>query len=274
MPYNSSTSRRARRKRRRRNRQLFMSCILFSIILTMIITFVFGKEAIFNRESNNSYSQNLEQPVISSHTDTASSSEPKEPEKAFTICIDPGHGFDDPGATSTIYDDLYESNVNLDVALLLRDILENRGFKVIMTHDTNTKPADAPSFYRVSLEDRSSLANSNDVDLFISLHCNSYEDDETVSGIRLYYYEYSSDETKQYASMISNGISGTLNKSCSVNTQNLHVCREVNMPSVLVEMGFITNKSDCQSFKDQTWQKNMALGVADGISDYYETFGV
>ena len=78
------------------------------------------------------------------------------------ICIDPGHGGSDPGAIGPT--GLKEAMVNLDVALLLRDLLAHAGHKVIPTRIIDQT---------ISLKDRSFTSNANDADLFISIHCNA-----------------------------------------------------------------------------------------------------
>lgn len=289
MPYNNSSGqfrpttstaaarRRARRRRRKRNRQIFMAVLLFSIVTIMIISFVTGRNDTDANSSSSSDSLDIES-SDSSDSSSQSSSDSKVDviSNKFTVCIDPGHGFIDPGAVSTVYDDLYESDVNLSVALLLRDELEKRGFNIIMTHDSNTPP-NGESNYRVSLDSRTSMANSNNVDLFISLHCNSFDSDTSVSGTRIYYYINNSNTTEAYANMLAEGVNDSLSITASVfahtASQSYHVCREVSMPSVLVEMGFITNREDCDNFKNTDWQEKMASGLAEGIYDYYEAYG-
>lgn len=273
-PYKSSSVRRAMRQKRRRNFRLFMFGSLFSLVLIMIMTFILGSNSdIFDINDYEEYSQISENSVVSStasniNNSSSSSSADPLPSNGYTICVDPGHGFNDPGAPSTIYDDLMESDVNLAVALKLRDILVSRGFEVIMTHESN----DTAVVSLLSLNERCYMANSNDVDLYISLHCNSYEDDVSVSGIRLYHYTHASESSIRYAEKLSESISAIFEKKCSVYSANYQVCREVSMPSVLIEMGFITNKGDCDLFKDTDWQKNMATGIADGIEDYCEVY--
>ena len=82
-------------------------------------------------------------------------------EKGITICIDPGHGFDDPGASTEYLGQWTEADVNLAIGLMLRDELVARGYTVIMTHDTNDIPADASpnEQYLFGLAKRTAYAN-------------------------------------------------------------------------------------------------------------------
>ena len=91
------------------------------------------------------------------------------------ICVDPGHGGRDPGAVGPT--DYEEADANLDIGLRLRDLLVNDGATVYMTRTTDVY---------VSLADRVAIANNNNVDTFLSIHCNAY--DGTVQGTETYYH--------------------------------------------------------------------------------------
>ena len=265
--YNGAAIRRARRRKRQRALRLFMSGALLSLIIITVMTFVFGKSiGLFENEPGYMYSQisdtGATAPIDSSSLNSDTPDTPQQSGNGFIICVDPGHGFSDPG---TNYDDVLESEINLAVSLKLRDLLTSYGFEVIMTRETN-EPADGPL---LSLAERSSIANSNSADLFISLHCNSFADDESVSGIRIYHYTDAPEESIKYTETIATAVSEELDASCPIFAENYHVIREVTMPAALIEMGFITNAGDRALFVDEEWQQNMALGIANGIEDFY-----
>ena len=265
--YNSAYARKALKLRRRRRARLFMFGSLFSVILVMIMTFALGgSDNIFGERDFGDYSQISGSSINFSSSSVEQSSDTQvAASNGYTICVDPGHGFDDPG---TSYDGVLESEINLAVALKLRDLLVQNGFEVIMTHETNS----SPDISLLSLDSRCQLANSSDVDLYISLHCNSYEDDESVSGIRLYHYTHASEASLQYAETVAAAIASELDATCPVFGENYQVTREVSMPSILVEMGFITNEGDRTLFQDEAWQEKMAAGAFNGIKSYCETY--
>ncbi len=99
---------------------------------------------------------------------------------SWTICLDPGHGGSDPGATGTYYD---EKDANLDVANAARI------YMVQVPTITNVGMTRESDVY-VSLEDRVNYANSNNFDRFISIHHNAYN--ATVQGTETYCYTYGS----------------------------------------------------------------------------------
>ena len=191
-----------------------------------------------------------------------------------SICIDPGHGFDDVG-TSNDELGVYEHEVNLAVALKLRDKLESAGMTVYMTHDTNTPPPDAQTPYLFGMKKRNGLANSlSDVKLFISLHCDAFYEDTTVSGPRVYHM---SDDTggQEVAENIYNSLS-ELDPDRKVfikpmsGYNSYQVLRESNMPAVLVEMGFVSNPAEGTAMLTDTWCEAMADAVAEAITDSFE----
>lgn len=95
------------------------------------------------------------------------------------IVIDPGHGGKDRGARGT--KGLTEKEVVLDISLKLKKIIEkNLGYKVILTRDGDTY---------VSLKERTAIANSNNADLFVSIHANASKR-KNVSGIETYYLDF------------------------------------------------------------------------------------
>jgi len=85
------------------------------------------------------------------------------------ICIDPGHGGYDPGACAG---GVREKDITLHIGLQLRDILQRAGFRVVMTRETDTSPGGATNV-KADLRERCRIANSADVDAFLSIHVNA-----------------------------------------------------------------------------------------------------
>jgi len=91
------------------------------------------------------------------------------------VVVDPGHGGEDPGA---MYQDVFEKNINLDIAKRLAKLLKKAGAKVILTRDTDVF---------VDLHDRPRLANEANADLFVSIHCNAMPKPNIGRGTETYY---------------------------------------------------------------------------------------
>lgn len=172
------------------------------------------------------------------------------------ICIDAGHGGTDVGAVN---EERYEKDDNLKVAILVEKYLEQQGFEVIMTRDRDTT---------VSLRERCKIANKKKVDLFVSIHRNSAEigngieiwtnSRKKVSDVEL--ANKILDELKKTEIQNNRGIKhGTIK---GFNT-NYYVLNNTNMPSCLIELGFISDEKDNKLFDENI--ERYAKAIADGI---------
>ena len=177
------------------------------------------------------------------------------PPKAVVV-IDPGHGGIDPGC---VWGTLYESHINLSIAKKVQALLEQRGFLVLMTR---TEDVD------ISLEERVRLANENHADLFVSIHQNSVENDTVSHGVET----HCDDRSMTLGQAIQDHViasSGAEDRGINMDA-NLYVVREANMPSCLVETGFLTADRERDLLTDDAYQQKLAAGIADGISAYLE----
>ena len=191
--------------------------------------------------------------------------------KAFKICLDPGHG-----GQAHISDykrgptGLREAEVNLKVALLLRDMLQTVGATVIMTRVDDSY---------VSLARRSQIANESGSDFFISLHHNGIENPET--NYTSTWYHGDADDSRQsldLARYIQQGVSDALRLPSSpatglysdklVTASGFGVLRLTNCPAVLCEASFLSNPEEEAHLKDDTYLRKEAYGYFLGIARY------
>ena len=190
------------------------------------------------------------------------------------ICIDPGHGYADPGTSSEFLLPLYEKDINLSIALKLRDMLISDGYEVILTRDGDTPPTVRPWGDVFTPQDRVDyLRKLSDVDYFISLHCNAYDTDPAANGAQIYYYTENSDQTPALAQSIADAIHGKLpDQSPSLfayrSTQAFAVTKHSICPALLIEMGFVTNRGDAVRLADPSWQSLLARGIANGLEEH------
>src|SRR5574344_806274 len=166
------------------------------------------------------------------------------------VVLDAGHGGTDCGAVSGRF---YEKDVNLDVTNRVRDILVKQGYSVILTR---------PDDKFVSLQDRVTISENNNPDIFVSIHVNS-STNSGVSGIETHYYHQESMELAQkvhaaLASKISSPNRGLFkSKFYDIN--------HTTVPAILVEIGFISNEEERTELFNYTRRQATATAIADGI---------
>lgn len=179
-------------------------------------------------------------------------------ESVKTVCLDAGHGADDVGATSTGGVRL-EKDDNLRLTLKVRDKLEEKGIKVVLTRDDDSD---------ITLKERCRLANKKRCDFFLSLHRNS---SVSGSGFEAWIAKEpkggEEDVAKKLVDALSD-ISGLPNRGVkkgyrNSSGNNYYVNSNTNMPSILLEVGFVTSDEDNKSF-DKSLDEN-AEAIADII---------
>lgn len=192
---------------------------------------------------------------------------PTAPLSGKVIVIDPGHGYGktasklDPGAIGNVT----EQAVNLAVAKQLESKLTAMGASVVRLKTesefilTNTRPT---------------VARAYGADMFISLHCNSALS-ESAHGVEVYYFTPFSqplaksinDKLSSYYdnSVYADGTSSSRGDKYSYYWVTL----QQDFPSVLVEMGFISNERECMVMADPNYQSGIAQSIADGVKAYF-----
>lgn len=212
--------------------------------------------------------------------------------QTWSVMIDPGHGFDDIGTSSALLGEVNEATVNLDIALRVRELLAaQQDISVLMTHDDNAvdgriSAADGgePPLNNLVLltpEDRAVLANGQDIDLYVSVHCDSLPDNPAISGMRAYYYDGEEQQTDRnrgaecLATNIANAFGlmmGDTMPTPVVKTMSddnaFYVIKKIGVPSVLCEVGFVTNKTDAANMLNESWRQAAAEAIANGILAY------
>ncbi len=179
------------------------------------------------------------------------------------IVIDPGHGsysgpYLDTGATGPT--GVKEGVVVLEIAKLLKKLLEADGAKVILTHTTLDDPNNP------TLAQRCAIANSSGGDLFMSIHLNASVSRE-AHGTETYYW-YSS--SKKFAEVIQHSLVTELDTTDrGVKRDYLYVCRNVTtMPAILTEIVFVSNPQEEALCKEQDFLEKVAKALRDGIVEY------
>ena len=178
------------------------------------------------------------------------------------VCIDPGHSWakdtgGDPGACNGEYK---ESVAALEISYLLKEELERKGIKAILTREGG--------FNGMKLSQRTDFSNKNNANLFVSIHLNS-ADNKQAHGIETLRFGIVSDTTIRLADNVQEElILATKARDRGVKIRNdLYVLKHTKCPAVLVETGFISNDKECQKLFDQSYQLDIADAICRGI--YY-----
>jgi len=176
------------------------------------------------------------------------------PALAFhTVVIDAGHGGHDLGASDSL---VYEKHINLDVARRLERSLREAGFRTVMVRDTDEF---------VELRERSRIANKHRNAIFVSVHFNSSWKPEAL-GIETY---YRSSGSRLFADLVQKELIrnvGAVDRG--VKTANFSVLRHTRHPCILVEGGFISNKTERSAMLEAQFRQVVADSIARGILAY------
>ena len=177
------------------------------------------------------------------------------------VCIDPGHGGPDPGAVSP--SGIQEKEITLTVAKRVAEYLQRAGVKVVLTRDKDMELV-AGNDDAAELRARAKVANDAKADFFLSIHCNAASTPD-AEGFELYHYPGST-KGAMLATKIADAYAMASGlKRRKVASANFQVLRDTAMPAALIELGFLTNKTDCVLLKEPAFQDKIALGIAFGI---------
>lgn len=181
------------------------------------------------------------------------------------IVVDPGHGGSNPGAVAN---DTRESDNNLAVSLKLRDKLRQAGAKVIMTRDNDRTVAPAGSSLGQELQARVDIAEANNADLFVSIHSNSNPDPSIAGAMTFYPSGKSSELALEVQSAL---VRETAAVDKGTQPETFYVLRNTSMPSILVEMGFVSNAAEAAKLQSDAYRGRIAQGVFTGIVKYLQS---
>lgn len=185
---------------------------------------------------------------------------------AIKIFIDQGHnpvGTHNAGATGN---GLFESDITYQVGVYLAELLNaDPRFDALLSRPTATTVLGTTN--ASSLRERVRMANEWPANYFISIHVNS-NPNPAINGTEVYLYEFGT-QANWMAQQIMTGITqtvGTRNNGIRLN-KSLYVLRRTTMPSLLVELAYITNTTDAQKLKNNQYQ--FAYGIYLGIMKYF-----
>lgn len=181
------------------------------------------------------------------------------------IVIDAGHGGFDPGKVAS--DGITEKTINLSIAQKLSAFLEQGGAVIQTTRVEDTSLSENK---RQDLKGRAEIANNSKADLFISIHQNSFPK-SNVKGAQVFYYK-NSEEGKRLASLIQSRLKEVVdvdNERVAKANDNYYVLKQIKIPSVIVECGFLSNSVEHDKLMSDEYQEKLAWAIYMGILDYF-----
>ncbi len=182
--------------------------------------------------------------------------------------IDVGHGGIDPGKVSG--DGIQEKDVNLEIAKYLKDYLIAQDYTVYLTRETDCGLYDegASNKKTSDLKNRILFFQERKASLMISIHQNSYHD--TIQhGAQTFYYT-TSDSGKLLAETIQTSLLklDNTNTRTAKSSDSYYLLKNVSIPAVIVECGFLSNPNETAKLTDSNYQKKLAYAISLGICEY------
>jgi N-acetylmuramoyl-L-alanine amidase len=203
----------------------------------------------------------------------------KSDDKITTICLDPGHGGKDPGNQNS---GGQEKNYTLLLAQELKSQLEDEGFKVILTRNSDKF---------IDLESRPFTAQKFKCDLFVSLHFNGVASGSSARGAEVYCLtpsgasstnsrgegatalRFPGNKHDEANSLLAYNVQKYLLKNTNAEDRGMRrarfaVLRYAGMPAILVEGGFMSDPGEASKIRSSSQRRLMAKGIVDGIKEY------
>jgi len=197
-----------------------------------------------------------------------------EPKSVYSVIIDPGHGGIDGGAIGC--NGIVEKDINLSISLYLRDIFMVNGFNVIMTREADVS-LDNTNNKRIrkqkvsDMNNRLQIIKDNPNAIFISIHQNKFEQ-ASSKGAQIFYGK-KNEESKIIASILQDNFKNFLQpdnkRQIKQAEKNLYLLYNSEIPSVLVECGFLSNPDEAKLLSQSEYQQQVAFTIFSSITQYY-----
>ncbi len=168
-----------------------------------------------------------------------------------------------------------EAESNLKIALKVQNLLEQSGATVILTRSDENAIYDIDSKTlkekKVSdIQNRVKIGNESSADIFVSIHLNKIAQ-EQYWGWQTF-YKQGSEEGQKLATSIQNNLNNTIQKEntrIAMEIDNVYIINNVEIPTTIVECGFLSNQEEEQLLQTDEYQNKLAWGIYTGIMDYF-----
>ncbi len=191
-----------------------------------------------------------------------------------TIVIDAGHGGEDGGAVTD--NNILEKNINLQISQKLKQLFVANGFDVIMIRESDTAIYDKDSRKSKKFSDLSNrvkIFNSSVNNIVISIHQNNFTDSRYY-GTQVF-YSPNNELSGNLAECVKVSVTSLLQKDntrqCKQAGSEIYVLNNATTPAIMVECGFLSNKTEAQKLIDDSYQNKLAYCIYLGFLEYYYT---
>ena len=185
------------------------------------------------------------------------------------VVVDAGHGGDDPGKIGI--NGAPEKDINLQIAQKLKKYLEAEDVEVVLTRETEDGLYDAHASNKKvqDMKRRIEIIEKTDPVLTVSIHQNSYPE-EYVHGAQVFYYT-TSGEGKAAAEILQNELLeiDPENKKREKANNTYYILKKTEVPTVIVECGFLSNHKEAEKLSDEAYQGKIAEAVVKGIKSFF-----
>lgn len=181
------------------------------------------------------------------------------------VVLDAGHGGSDRGAVGP--SGVTEKSVTLAVALKAEKFLTDSGAKVVMTRRTDIDVASPQASDAQELQARVNKTPPS-ADIFISIHCNAFTNPNT-NGMETFYFS-GSPQGRRLAQLLNEELEiygGRLNRG--VKSANFYVLKHSRCPASLIELAFVTNRTEESLLSDEDYQNSLAQAIAQAVNRYF-----
>ena len=175
------------------------------------------------------------------------------------IIIDPGHGGEDPGKVGI--NDILEKDINLQISMKVRDLMEEVGIEVVMTREDDK----VPERKKEDLENRVELINKTRPTIALCIHQNSYTSPE-IFGAQVFYHTKTA-EAVDIATLVQESLRAidTNNTREIKKNDTYYMLKFSEVPTIIVECGFLTNPTEAQKLATEEYQDEVAFAICEGI---------
>ena len=191
------------------------------------------------------------------------------------IVVDAGHGGEDGGAVSN--NGVVEASINLAIALKVQNLLESSGATVVLTRSDDKAIYDIDSKTlrqkkNSDIKNRVKIGNNSSADIFVSIHLNKIPQSQ-YDGWQTF-YKNGSEDGKKLSAAIQENLNEAIqkeNKRVPLKIDNIYIIKNVEIPTTIVECGFLSNPEEEKKLQQDEYQNRLAWGIYNGIMDYFNS---